>query len=89
MFFFVVSWRSLGKCFLEIWWSKSPKWGPLGDTFPDMSQQSWKAENYGFVYTKHYFSEFSGAGLGRVGQLFFKIFSKMALETLFYDVLRN
>ena len=33
-------------------WPRCPKWGLLGNTFPDILQQSWKGETYGFVYTK-------------------------------------
>ena len=41
-----------------------------------MLQQRWKAENYGFAYTKHYFSEFRGAGTRRFWQLFSSFFLK-------------
>jgi hypothetical protein len=42
---FVDFWRTSGKCFFAFWWPKCFKWELLGDTFPDMLQQSWKAEN--------------------------------------------
>ena len=74
MGFFVGFWRSPGKCFFSLWWPKCSKWGLLGDTFPDMSQQSWTTENCGFVYTDDYVLQFWGAGLGRVGQLFSRFF---------------
>ena len=48
-----------------------------------MLQQRWKAENYGFVYTKHYFSEFWGAGLRRFGQLFSSFFLRRVWRRYF------
>ena len=89
MCFFVDFWRSLGKCFFAFWWPKCPKWELLGDTFPDMSQQRWKTENSGFVYTKHYFLEIWGAGLGRVGQFFSRYFLRWVWRgdfTIFLEI---
>ena len=60
-------------------------WG----NFQDMSQQSWKTENCGFVYTKHYFLVFLWAGLGRVGQLFSRLFSELGVEMRFHNLFRN
>ena len=89
MCFFVDFWRSLGKCFFAFWWPKCPKWELLGDTFPDMLQQRWKTENSGFVYTKHYFLEIWGAGLGRVGQFFSRSFLRWVWRgdfTIFWEI---
>ena len=74
--------------FLTPWWPKCPKWGLLGDTFPAMLQQHWKAENYGFVYTKHYFSEFWGAGLRHFAQFFSRFFLRRVWRrdfTIFWE----
>ncbi len=45
--------------------------------------QSWKAENYGFVNNKHYFSEFWGAGLRRFPQLFSSCFLRRVWRRYF------
>ena len=89
MCFVVDFWRSLAKCFFAFWWPKCPKWELLVDTFPDMSKQRWKTENSGFVYTKHYFLEFWGAGFWRVGQLFSRSFLRWVWRhdfTIFWEI---
>ena len=68
--FFIDFMQCSGEAFLWFWWPKCPKWGAIGNTFPDILLQSWKVEMYGFVYTKHYFSWFLGVGFGNVGHLF-------------------
>lgn len=42
----------------------------LLNTFPDILQQSWKGETYGFVPTKQQFSLFLGLGFKHIGQFF-------------------
>ena len=77
-----------GKAFLWFWWPKCPKWGAIGNTFPDILLQSWKAEMYGFVYTKQYFSWFLGVGFGNVGHLFSSGFLNWIRGCIFWFFLR-
>ncbi len=78
--------------FFHVLLPKCPKWQLLGDTFPDMLQQRWKTENSGFVYTKHYFLEICGAGLGHamLGSFFSRYFVRWFGEVIlrFFEKLR-